>query len=224
MLKLQLYKTCVVGSINYHCSVISLDHDVRQQLDSIVKCAARIIADLPAHSSTVLAWMRSRLLTSAGLCARERERLRLQLLHTSYPNAIAARLEAEQRTRPSLYGRHANWAHQMQNHRAREARYGAILGEPGCYVDIKRVCHVYGWDVSFLEVQRLLQKQHPPGGSALPPPSRGSAAHTAALHFSMTSHVAELGDKYGSTPVSIIGPGCSGSLLALADKRMCSRQ
>ena len=172
--------------------------------------------------------MRSRLLTAAGICARERERLRLQLLHTSYPNAIAARLmralEAEPRTRPSLYGRYANWAHQLQNHRAREARHGATLGDPDCYIDTNCVCHVCGRHVSFLEVQRLLQKQRPPGGSALPPPSRGSAAHTAALHFSMTSHVAELGDKYGSTPVSIIGPGCSGSLLALADKRMCSRQ
>ena len=229
MLKLQLYKTCVVGSINYLRSVIGLDHDVRQQLDSMVKCAARMMADLPAHSSTVLAWMRSRLLTAAGICARERERLRLQLLHTSYPNAIAARLmralEAEPRTRLSLYGRYANWAHQLQDYRARELRHGALLGEPDGYGDIQRVCNVYGRDVAYLEVQRMMWKQHPRPpvlgiATALPPPSRGSAVHTAALHFNMASHPLSLGDRHGRTPVSINGPGCSGSLIAMADQRV----
>ena len=81
---------------------------------------------------------------------------------------------------------------------------------------------MYGRDVSFLEVHRLQQKQHPPGGSALPPPSRGPAAYTAALNFRMTSHIVELGEKCWKTPVSISGPGCSGSLLALADKCMFS--
>ncbi len=84
---------------------------------------------------------------------------------------------------------------------------------------------MYGKDLSYLEVQRLMWKQHPPPlaqgvATALPPPSRGSAVHTAALHFHMVSPPWVLGQQHGTMPVSISGPGCSGSLVALADQRV----
>ena len=230
MMQLQVYKTCATGSINYLRSVVGLDSSVRDQLDTLVKSATRMIASLPPHSSTVLAWMRSRLFTAAGICARERERLRLQLLHTSYPDAIAAQLcralEAEPVTNASRQGKLANWAHQLRCARSKEAeKHGAVLGVPSCYADIQRVCHVYGRDVSYLEVQRLMWKQHPGPAiqsieTALPPRSRGSAVHTAALHFHMVTPPWMLGERHGRTPVSISGPGCSGSLIALADQRV----
>ena len=193
---------------------------------------ARHILGLPKHSSTALAWSLSGLLTTAGVNARERERLRLQLTHTAYPEAIAARLlralEAEPITKSSVRGVGANWAHVTAVLRRAELANGALLGEPQCCNDIPRVCHVYGRSVSYCEVKRLSDKATGAVSAVagapllpsfqLPPPSRGSAVHDRTLRFDYWAPSAVLGQFHGHTPISISGPCCSGSLLALADK------
>ena len=45
--------------------------------------------------------------------------------------------------------------------------------------------------------------------------TRGSARHLASLTFFMFAEAADLGTRYGCTPLSIVGPGCSGSLLGI---------
>ena len=48
------------------------------------------------------------------------------------------------------------------------------------------------------------------------PSSVGSAAHARYLSLGMAYNAALLGEQRGSTPASIVGPGCHGALLALA--------
>ena len=158
---------------------------------------------------------------------RERERLLLQLLHTPFQDALAARLldrlTAEPHSRASTSGTLANWAHWTFRLRVREAARGAVFLAPRCYSDIQVAAAVTGRSVSFIYMQReaarTLREERPPATITLPPPSRGSAIHTAALHFGHHAATAALGARQGSTPISISGPGCSGSLLAHSDTR-----
>ena len=56
-------------------------------------------------------------------------------------------------------------------------------------------------------------------GIILPPQSHGSQVHTFSLLFGMHASAVQLGVKQDSTPLSIIGPGATGSVVALAADR-----
>ena len=226
-LMLQLFKTAVSGSINYLRSIIALGGDVHRHLDDIVKRAARSIAGLPSHSATVLAWIQSRHFTTRGICARERERLFLQLHMTPFQGSIAARLlrrlVAEPLSAASTSGPAQNWAHVVQRHRVAEAQLGAVFTQPASYSDIARVAHILGRSVSYIEIRTLALKgargAAPPVTISLPPNGHGSLNNVLALRFGFAVSPMSLGLHHGRTPASVGGPGCNGSLIAIADDR-----
>jgi hypothetical protein len=102
----------------------------------------------------------------------------------------------------------------------RERALGAVAMQPrnGSYADIPTAAFVFGRSVSYLELQREVRANLPPGGgeASLPPPSRGSGKHASWLLCYMPIPVTELGCAR-FTQLSALGPGCSGSLQCLAD-------
>ena len=224
LLQLQLYRTCVIGAVNYARSVGMLSAIVRRKIDSTINEAARHILHLPSGTATALVLTASRLLTAVGVGARERERLRLQLVHTPWRDGIAPRLlaelEAEPRTRASTSGPAANWAHVAAVARRREARLGATLPAAASYVDVARVASVYARQLSYLTLQRAVRRAAPstPAVITLPPASHGSLQHIAALRFGFPATAATLGQRHATTPLSVGGPGCLGSPLALVER------
>ena len=222
-LMLQLFKTVVSGSINYLRSVITLGNGVERKLDTALRRTLRHITGLPSSAATELVAVQSRHLTSRGIGARERERLYLQLSMTPHADALAPRLllrlRAEPPSRASTTGRATNWAHVTELHRALWARDVVPPAAPDAYGDIPRVAHVLGCAVSYAETRNGARARGdvPPPTIALPVNSRGSANNTAALRFGFAARPEALGTRYGHTPVSIGGPGCSGSLIAIAD-------
>lgn len=223
--QLQIFTSCVVGSINYLLGVIELSTEAMRDLDRTITTAVRLILRLPSGTSNVLISLLSRKLSMAGITAREQERVYLQLQHTSYPNAIAPSLIRALRREPvsaaTLVGPATNWLHVVEHRRAALLQRGAVFSAPCSYSDIPRSAHVLGRSVSYLEMQALVQKAAPPppNGSNLMPipvPSHGSTVHAAAIHGHAITPVRALGTSHGATPLSVSGPGCSGSLVALA--------
>jgi hypothetical protein len=111
LLQLQLYRTCVLGAVNYARSVGLLGAMARRKVDSTITEAARHVLHLPSGASSALVLTASRLLSAVGIGARERERLRLQLVHTPWQDGIAPRLltqlELEPRSRAIARARQA---------------------------------------------------------------------------------------------------------------------
>ena len=217
----------MLGAINYLSAIVPLDVHKRREVDVIVKDAARQMAHLPAGSANALIWTHSRFITARAALARDRERLLLQLQHPTNRDTLAAELMralvAEPPKRAALYGPVPNGALTALRARSRDVADGAVVVIPASYADISRAAHVFARAVAYNEVVRELHGAVPPPGNggamiSLPLPAQGSRALTATLHFGFVTPATALGDRYGSTPVSVAGPGCSGSLLALADR------
>ena len=224
-LQLQLYKSQVLGVLTYLRSIVDLTTTQHREISNLLLEHAAEITKLRAHSSNVLKWTQSRLLTLDGMIARDHERLSLQLQRTPYSSGLAARLyqalAVEQSSVHSRKGAHCNWVHAWRERRAAYVAQGAVESAPALYSDIARSAHVFGRSVSYGQARRSLQTAYPPPADdsellRLPPRAAGSTVHTAALRFHMFPEAHALGVRAGFTPVSIGGPGCSGSLLAAA--------
>ena len=215
---LQVYNTYVGGANNYlRC--------LRQQgSNTFTLRAARQLAGFPSGCCSALALCTSRLLTARGAAARDRERLLLQLCCTPARSSIAARLLRrllrEPRSPASMHGTLLNWAHAATLQRAKETARGAIFPAPLHYADISAAALATGRSVSYTEMQRRAHAagDTPPPYIALPPATHGSRRNALALRFGFATPAHALGTAR-HTPVSLGGPGCSGSLLALADDR-----
>ena len=226
-LQLQLFKTVGAGSINYLRAVLTMDASVYRNIDDTTRRVARSIAGLPSRSATALTWVQSSLLTAAGTVVRERERLFQQLLATPFQGAIAPqllrRLLVEPRSRDSESGPTHNWAHVTLHMRDECRRRGAVFVRPWSYRDISRCAHVLARSVAYIEVReaawRAARDDVPGTTISLPPNGRGSLRHMLALRFGLAASPVSLGTRAGYTPISIGGPGCSGSLATIADDR-----
>ena len=224
-LQLQFYKSQVLGVLTYLRSIIDLGDKERNEITVLMLSHAADMTKLHSNSSTALKWIQSRLLTLDGMIARDHERLSLQLQRTPYRSGLAARLyralAAEPCSALSNKGVHCNWVHAWRLRRAELVERGAVESAPVLYSDIARSAHVFGRSVSYGRTRLLLQTAYPPPADTselldLPPRAAGSAAHTSSLRFHMFPEPHALGVRAGFTPVSIGGPGCSGSLLAAA--------
>ena len=113
-----------------------------------------------------------------------------------------------------------NWTHTARDQHQRLASAGAVTIPITSYPDISRAAHVFarsaGYALNGAKLRAATDSPPDPFAAYLPPPSRGSAVHAAALHFYMGFDPPSLGVRKGHTPVSVTGPGCSGSLIALA--------
>jgi len=226
--QLQMLKTCVLGAANYLRGVELLRDSDLTHIDGYTKQAARALLGFPRGVSDTLTWALSGLLTARGTNAREMQRVHLQLQHTPHNTLDVVQVVASTSMRMAtpiarrgvaFKPNHlTSWVHCHKMTLDRETALGAATVQPACYADIPRAALTFGRSVSYLEAQRAVRSDMPDGGdtASLPPPSRGSARHAAWLLAYMAASVHDLGEQR-QTPLSILGPGCSGSLHALAD-------
>ena len=225
--QLQVYRTTTIVAVEYLRSIIALSPKTAASLDSLTASAVRNILRLPSACSSILAWCLSGMMPSSAISLRERERFRLQILLTPFADSLAAALyaalAAEPRSRRSTRGALANWAHTTEDLRDAATECGAVFLDPTSYEDISRCAHVAARSFACERLRRLLQAgRHAKHGAAYTaatltsrPSTLGSVEHAAYITLDMRYHAQLLGTRRRSTPVSLIGPGCSGSLLAL---------
>jgi uncharacterized membrane protein YgcG len=242
--QLQVYKTCVLGATNYLRSVVALDNKRLAKLGKAIAAHARVMVRLPREKGYALAWSQSRLLTAEATVVREMQRLRVQFLWSRYRDtAIAPRLYAALRMLPVSYHedhgwsddaceRYHNLAHVWRRQRAENLARGAVPITPHRYNDIPRAVAVHARSVAYLDMRKMpsvkataatAAAQLPVGtpwfAALLPPLEEGNAKLTAWRHFFYAMPPSHLGAAKDHTPVSAAGPGCSGSLVAICDRR-----
>jgi len=226
-LQLQNFKTYVVGAINYLRSTVLLSVELRKKINVSIMRWARSIVGLPARNSvsTELTLALSRIVDIDGICARETERFRLQLVNTPFTDCLARRMYLALITEPvttlSRRGNLANWAHAVEAMRRTELARGAVESPPISHADSARAAHVWARSIAYNASRRRMHAAYPPPADdanliILPPPSHGSKRHVASLYMHMKPTAAELGTRAGCTPLSVGGPGCSASLVAIA--------
>ena len=215
--QLMTLNTSCLNAANYLRSMVVITPKLSDELDRATLRMARLILGLPKNTSRLLLWGASHLLPTVAVVARERERLLQTLLLSPTPGlarALLIELAFEAPSRASKSGPTANWLH--VTHIAREAHTnaGAVPLEPHSYEDISRVAHVFGRSVAAIAVSRA---HHANATHAAPQPrSLGSEHHTLSLHPNLREPGWDLGIHHGHTAVSLYGPVCSGSLLALS--------
>jgi len=227
--QLQVLKTSVLGAANYLRGIELLSRQDLERIDKYTKIAARLIIGLPSCASNTLTWALSGLMTARGTNAREIRRIWMQQYKTPHLNlesrkmALATTLYRTPWPRPKPGGafvpdRLTSWVHAYTTTAGREIALGATMPEPVNYADIPRASSVFGRSVAYCEIQRIVRADMPPDGdvASLPPLSAGSGRHAGWLLCYMQASALELGEER-QTPLSALGPGCSGSLHALAD-------
>ena len=225
--QLQMFKTCVQGAANYLRGIALLTDAEADGIDVYTRRAGRLMLGLPKCGNE-LVWALSGLLTARGTNAREMHRIDLQLRHTAHTDLDVVKVVAATALRRPQPARQAGaafkpdrftcWTHAHDMVTERERALGAVLLEPTSYADIADAAFVFGRSVSFNEAQREVRNAMPLGGdtASLPPRSNGSSKHAGWLLCYMPFSAADLGSSR-HTPLSVLGPGCSGSLHTLAD-------
>jgi len=207
--QLELFRTAILGSINYLRAIIRLNAEQHNTMDTFIKHCARRIIGLPPRCSNVLVWRLSQLLTTKGTNAREQERVAWQLYRspfssTSLSGRITHLLRNERRTRLSAYGPFSNWAHATARARNADSKRGAKAHEPKYYADTTRVANLRGLAVTLNQLASEMRKM-PVYTIGSTPETVASKEHTAALLFSMSFDPSELRSTRGTIPLSIIG-------------------
>jgi hypothetical protein len=222
--KLQLTKSHVIGASAYNRGTLQLNLTQHHKLDVLILEAARTMLRFPEASSSALAWSTSTLVSSSALSLQAQYRMAYQLaLHPNPQHPAARMLRAlwnEPLTAKSTRGKLANWAHVLKQRldtmdpKPRDVP-GAV---PLHHRDAKTAAKVLARAYMYVALRDDLRATFPrQPGIPLPPPSNGSLKHGAALSFWMGDSHAALGMKPSSTPLSVVGPRCSGSILALDD-------
>jgi hypothetical protein len=226
--QLQVLKTCVLGAVNYLRGIDISGRADLGRIDVGIASAARLIVGLPNAASNALAFSTAGLLTAAGVNAREVSRVWEQLRLTPFQDLDVVRVTRATRLLPGGRdtGSSVNWATAAPALIKREVAGGACFYPATSYPEIAASAFVFGRSVSWNELRRDIRGHHPvarrviPQGdndaAVLPPPSRGSRNHWGWLVSYMWQTATVLG-RSKTTPLSAVGPGCSGSLLALAD-------
>ena len=227
--QLQLLRTTALVAADSLRGVIHHPVACLKRTDALVLRMARFILGLPGHTSAAAVWALSQLTPTCGIVARDTLRVYLQIQAQPYRNALSLSLFNVLRQEPmsavSTKGKVANWVHTSKAAIEAAAAAGATLEKPRGPMDVSRVAHAFGRSVGYAYVQRALQRDMRGRGTAGRPPVQpppdccGSRNHFAALSFSMSQDAVALGTAAGYTPLSIRGPGCSGSLLAIARDR-----
>jgi hypothetical protein len=198
-----------------------------------VRRAARQIVGLPDGAATALVHNVTSLPTAASTVVRDQ--VRIWNSFVSFPDTKAAQLFAALTQEPlstlSMRSATGNWRHLAFRRFAGSItaanerwRIGSILPHAQSadvptlpYADIPLRAVVEQRRVAYAAVADTILDVNAPAMATLPPLDQGSRKHAAALTFGMRATPDTLGfGRY--TPFSIVGPLCSGSLLALATK------
>ena len=222
--QLQLYRTTSACAADYLRCILRHPAKALQSNDKRILVHVRKIIGLPRNCSNDLVWFVCQMLPTVGVVARDVRRLQLQLASHVHRNALSrvlySALSAERRSRSSTTGTLSNWAHTTSDAQRKAVRLGAVIGKPAGSYDISRAAHETGRSLAFTLLQRKLQLPAAsplvPGRISLPPDCHGSRQHLLSLCFGLPWAPQQLGDLHGRTALSMHGPGCSGSLLAIA--------
>ena len=222
--KLQISKSHVIGASGHNRSTLQLNLTQHRELDILILKVARCILRLPKGSSNALVWSASTLVSSSALSLQAQYRMACQLELHPNPQHPAARLYrallGEQCSPKSLNGKLANWAHVLR--RRLDSMEPKPCDVPGAFPthhrDCKAAAKVLARAYMYVALRDDLRANFPrQPGIPLPPPSNGSLKHGAAMCFWMSDEHAALGLRPSSTPVSLVAPRSSGSLLAQDD-------
>lgn len=214
--QVQLYRTTTVSAADYLRCLLFHPAGHIKKLDSAIAKACRSLIGVPPKSSSLLVLTVSHLAPTLATTAREQERFRLQMLLHPFRSAIAPRLyRALLRLGGPARGKLINWPVYLEQQHDRVLASGAVFSEPLDFSDIYRTAHVWGRSYGYQLASQSLPQHVPSGSLRLPPTSIGSRNHLASLSFGMCLPAIALGTRYGCTPLSLVGPGCSGGLLGL---------
>lgn len=185
----------------------------------VARWAVGALPSFPRHLKSASA----NLMDARDHMLRERTRLYLKLFDPLFPNALASRLaRLLQKAKPTITRRLQPWTHRTAAiFRAAEATFSVAIPAPSPSQAHAVTAAVYARSVS---VERWLAEGKESLRSKLVQSSPCSVAylprgkpveHCAALHDWYTCGHALFGDRKGVAPLGRMGPGGSGSLLAL---------
>jgi len=217
-----LHKSLVLSKISYNLPFLDATTAVTLRIDRATYSAARVILRLFRRTPTGVLLTESGLPSATFLIVRARVNLALSLLHAAEQDAPAVRLfnSLADETGPGLLtGRAPSWVHKT----TQMICYFESLGVPApaapTRYQIASVSSSYARACS-LAALRVVEAN---AGIALVAPStarptRSAKArqHAALMYLSYYGTASELGFAGPATPLSALGPSCSGALLRLA--------
>ena len=228
MLQLQVLNTFAISTVSYLIGVVRLTPTELQPLDAIIQSAARKILKLPGKAPSTLVAALSRIGSLELANVRERERFFYQvrlspLARTAISTKVLKALQDER-----IRGHRGNWRRTMENfahqteraRRAEAARRGVVHIVPNRYSSVTLAAHVTARHIVVANYCRLKERvlwrfEQRPAPHTLytdaPPP--GQLQHV--WHMLGGFNVAHRLGPHRSTPLSAMGPSCSGSIIAL---------
>jgi hypothetical protein len=227
---LQLFKTLVLGSGNYLLGLTEPSKEARNAIDRVSLKAARGICRTVHKACRETLWAESGLPMAAGIMARERARIALQMQLTPFQDSIASRLFralAAEKPNGAVSRTTTCWVHRMTWLQKDWAAKGVVAAAPAAYFDITRVAAVYGRQVGMHEFQSTAKdrarRAAPPGQAPTPVtadtrPGCSPLQCAYDLNLGYDMQLAGLGTTKGITPLSARGPGCLGGVIALSNK------
>ena len=218
-LAFQIIGTCIAGSAIYLQALVTCSSAVRRRYNSVIIVAARRVLRHSRYmpSTGVLADLR--ISTPGAHAPRERMRLYYQLLLTPLADSFAPRTFHALRG-AGLRATHrpdASWIpHTEAFLRKVEAATG-VTTVPQSLADIHRATAVAARAYEFaLWRKDALNKCDASVCHALQRPRCGPPCqHLCDLFFGYATLPTSLGEADDATPLSCIGPGCSGNVLSL---------
>lgn len=232
-LQLQMTHSLVLGCANYLLGVVPFTNTAQvEALDVPMRAAARIILGAPNCCSKLSLAADSRFLPMQAIIAQHRLRFEQYLRHTPSRHAPAvAVMQMLQHLERHGTGRISSWVQVTKNVKIDiQSKTGLQCLDAQSLVDAHRVAAVtaryYGYALLRQEAARTNAAQDCVAGA---PDSTQPAIHDKSLHMTgwfdkpharaRTQRLAAVvGHSMFATPMSAWGPGCDGSVVALADR------
>ena len=215
--QMQYYCTMVQGSLRNLRALTQLYAADAEKLETRLRAHIREIFNIRGGTPSELVSSIGAMLPWRAVQAQEQERLYLQLSNSLFPESIAARVFRLAQIDPSIGISLAkrNWVKSWEQQRLTYAAMGVELAAPGLRHElIAAAAKRFGRAVAFVEWQQSGRREVPilaPPDASVMPSYRPSVA-AANLFENYCAPVQSLGTHHDFTPLSVHGPGCSGSI------------
>lgn len=223
--RVMLHKSLVLSKISYSLPFLDVINAVTLRVDRATFLAARGILRLFRRTPTCVLLTESGLPSATFLIVRARVNLALSLLHAAEQDVPAVRLfhSLAKETGPGLLtGRAPSWVHRT----TQMICYFESLGVPPPVAQSRyqinsvsnsyaRACALAALRVAEAAAGTVLVAP----STARPTRSAKARQHAADAYLSYGSTAAKLGPAGPATPLSALGPSCSGALLRLATRQ-----
>ena len=226
--QLQLLSTFAISTVAYLIGVVKLTAADIAPMDAAIRNTARNILGLPGKTPAELVTALSRIPSLELACVRDRERFYYQLvLSPRAATAISTKLLNVLRNEhvPGHSGRWprclSNWQRDTVLARAAEARRGVVHVVPTLYRDVTKSAAVTARLVVTQSFWRELQRRrfepvHSQQAALFASPPPGVKDHIWHALGGYRGHSHRLGPHPHHTPLSLTGPACSGSIVAIS--------